>query len=112
MKTFDLPSEFTLVLTTDHLDRSLAALASLENGHMLICQHCIVAIAARDMFGDKFQGMGFSELELFADEDYSLNNKIAYICEDARKVTECPIYRSNYTYFSNMFPLTLRFVRE
>lgn len=63
------------------------------------------------MFGERFQGMGFTELIIFSSEDNSWDSRVGYTCEDARKVTDIPVCRTKYETFANMFPLTLKFVR-
>jgi hypothetical protein len=100
----DLPDKFSLHLTMEHFDRAIAAKIDKCNPFDL-CTQCVIAQAARDMFGDKFSLMGTITMRFNGSD----NSSVWYKCESARKITTAGISEETRNYFSSILPLTLDF---
>lgn len=102
----ELPDKFSLHLTMDHFDRAIAAQIDNKRDPFELCTKCVIAQAARDMFGDKFVLMGTITMRFNDGPDKS---NVWYKCESARKITTAGINEETRNYFSSILPLTLEF---
>lgn len=104
----EYPEKFTLVITEEHLDRGIREVWDMKQD---VCENCAIAMAAKDKFGDMFQGMGFSRLHLFGTSS-RMGDRIAYTCADADDITDHTICSENREMLATMLPKTLVFVRK
>lgn len=94
---------FKLTITVEHLDRAIAAL-SVGSPTKLVT-HCVIAMAAKDMFGETFDAMGIDLLFLRAS-----GSPTPFVCREAVKITRKQINPSTRDEIAAILPLELTFV--